>query len=147
MDLAQARQIRAALDERWPLRRKLSVGVEALRAYAHVRWVVSRHDLAGAVAVFRGTTAGEGSSGLAEQLTGVRIGRAVTRSLRVLPTDTRCLMQSLVLLELLSRRGIAAKLVIGVQSGPAFKAHAWLETGGEPLLWNGGPEYERLLEL
>ena len=147
IDLAQARQIRAALDERWSVWRKLSVATEAFRAYAHVRWVISRNDLGEAVAVLRRPSGREVKSGLEEQLAGVRLGRAVTRTLRVLPTDSRCLMQALVLLELAARRGIAATLVIGVQAGPDFRAHAWLETAGVPLLWDGGPEYERLLEL
>ena len=62
-------------------------------------------------------------------------------------TATLKMLGPLVLLELVSRRGIAATVVIGVQAGPDFKAHAWLETNGMPLLWAGGPEYERLLEL
>jgi len=147
IDLAQAQQIRAALDERWPIRQKLSVGAEAIRAYARVRWVMARNDLGRAVEILRGASGSEGSCGLEEQLVGVRLGRAVTRTLRVLPTDSRCLMQTLVLLDLLAHRGIAATVVIGVQASPDFKAHAWLETGGMTLLWNGGPEYERLLEL
>src|SRR5258708_14980964 len=49
-----------------------------------------------------------------------RLARATTRVLRTLPTDTRCLMQSLTLSALLARRGYSSTLVIGVGAGVAF---------------------------
>jgi hypothetical protein len=56
-------------------------------------------------------------------------------------------MQSLTLSALLARRGYASKLVIGVQAGEAFGAHAWVELDGRPLLPPGGEAFQRLVEL
>ena len=47
-----------------------------------------------------------------------RLGWAVVKILRFLPGDTRCLRRSLVLTQLLERRGISARLVIGARGGP-----------------------------
>jgi len=45
-----------------------------------------------------------------------------------------CLEESLVLLHLLARQGIAARLRIGVKKNVAkFEAHAWVECGGVAL--------------
>lgn len=45
-----------------------------------------------------------------------------------------CLEESLVLLHLLSRQGIAAQLRIGVKKNILqFEAHAWIELDGKPL--------------
>ena len=44
------------------------------------------------------------------------------------------LHDSLVLLDLLSRRGIASTVVLGVEVGSSFSAHAWVESGGRALL-------------
>jgi hypothetical protein len=75
----------------------------------------------------------------------VRLGSMVDKVLRRLPTDSRCLIQSLVLVRLLARRSIGASVVIGVHVGERFAAHAWVEHEGRAVLpaWN----YERLLEL
>jgi hypothetical protein len=62
-----------------------------------------------------------------------RLGRVVERGLDHLPGDTRCLTRSLVLVQLLARRGIASTLVIGVKADP-FRAHAWVEHDGKALL-------------
>ena len=64
---------------------------------------------------------------------GRRLGHAAQRTLRFVPFDSRCLAQSLVLLTILSRRGISSSVVIGVEVAP-FAAHAWVESGGRPLL-------------
>ncbi len=77
----------------------------------------------------------------------VRLGHAVVRVLRYLPGDTRCLRRSLVLLRLLSRRGISARLVIAARSGPDFLAHAWLEYDGQPVLPPADGSFGRLVEL
>ena len=145
-EIAEAQRIRAALDQRWSPWRKLSVAIETLAAYVRVRWLLVRHDLRETVVVLH-TEKTSDASGLSEQLVGIRLGRGVMRTLRVVPTDSRCLMRSLVLLKLLTRRGIDGQLVIGVRSGPPFEAHAWIETGGLPLLPDGGDRYERFLEL
>ena len=76
-----------------------------------------------------------------------RLGRAVGRTLRLLPGDTRCLARSLVLTRLLARRGIPAKLVIGARADPDFLAHAWVECAGHAVLPAGDGSYGRLVEL
>ena len=78
---------------------------------------------------------------------GVSLARAVTRTLPLLPADSRCLMRSLVLISLLNRREIGSSLVIGVRPGQRFGAHAWVEVDGRPLLPRGESEFERLVEL
>ena len=70
-----------------------------------------------------------------------------TRTLRVLPTNSRCLVQSLVLSRLLATRGIPSTLVIGARSDSTFMAHAWVEHGGYPLLPREGFDEYRLPEL
>jgi len=76
-----------------------------------------------------------------------RLGRAVSRLLRYVPGDTRCLARSLVLTRLLARRGIEAKLVIGARTTPDFLAHAWVEHAGDPVLDPGDGSFGRLVEL
>jgi hypothetical protein len=76
-----------------------------------------------------------------------RLGHAVVRTLTVVPGDTRCLRRSLVLVQLLARRGIAAELVIGTRTDPDFLAHAWVEHDGEPVLPPGDGSFGRLVAL
>jgi len=64
-----------------------------------------------------------------------RIAAAVVHvNRRVLPYESRCLLESLAIWWLLRRRGIAVDLVFGVRTimGP-FEAHAWVEHEGRPL--------------
>jgi hypothetical protein len=76
-----------------------------------------------------------------------RLGWVVVRTLAFLPGDTRCLRRSLVLTQLLARRGIGARLVIGARTGPDFLAHAWVEHEGVPVLSPQGGSFGRLVEL
>ena len=80
-------------------------------------------------------------------LRAARFARAVQRTLRVVPLDGRCLMQSLVLTAVLARRGIDTKLLIGVNQGGEFEAHAWVEYCGRALLPDSQGEYHMLAEL
>jgi hypothetical protein len=80
-----------------------------------------------------------------EYKTALRLGRAVGKTLGILPTDSRCLIRSLVLTRILTRRSIPHTLVIGVRNDPKFTAHAWVEHEGRPILPAG--EYTRLTEL
>lgn len=82
-----------------------------------------------------------------DAILGRKLGQAVVRTLSVLPTDSRCLMRSLVLTRMLARRGMDVRFVLAVRSGDEFKAHAWVERGGVPLLAPGDAGFERLLEL
>jgi len=76
-----------------------------------------------------------------------RLGWVVTRTLTLMPGDTRCLARSLVLTRLLALRGIPSKLVIGTQAAPHFLAHAWVECDGQPVLSPGDGSLGRLVEL
>jgi hypothetical protein len=76
-----------------------------------------------------------------------RLGRAVERTLTLVPGDTRCLVRSLVLTQMLARRGISSKLVIGACAVPDFRAHAWVEFAGEPVLPSGDGSFGRLVEI
>ncbi len=69
------------------------------------------------------------------------------RVLRRLPGDSRCLTRSLVVLAMLARRGIEARLVLAARPTPTFTAHAWVERGGRPLLPTRDFEDARLAEL
>ncbi len=83
-----------------------------------------------------------------QDATAARLARATQRVLCLVPADTRCLNQSLVLCALLARRGISGRLVIGVRNPDAtFDAHAWVELDGRPLLPPGVEGHVRLVEL
>jgi Transglutaminase-like superfamily len=123
--------------------------VEALRVYARVRWLVLRRGPIESVSILR--------RGLLDHSTvdhdGLRVlrsllfGRTVTGVLGYLPTDSRCLMRSLVLTAMLARRGVYSKVVIGVRPAPGFAAHAWVEIDGTPILPGDGATYRRLTEV
>lgn len=122
---------------------------EVLGVYARVRWLVLRRGPIGAASILR--------SGLREHAAadpdGLRVlrsllfGRAVTRVLTLLPTDSRCLMRALVLTGMLARRGVFTKIVIGVRPSPGFAAHAWVEVEGTPLVPGDDSNYRRLTEI
>jgi hypothetical protein len=127
--------------------RKAVLAAEILAAYARARWLVARRPLPEAVAALRqarGSRAPSPPDAVAE---GRRLGRAVDRLLRPMPTDTRCLSQALTLTRLLAARRMDGVLVIGVAGGDDFEAHAWVELDGRPLLPSGDGRYERLTEL
>jgi hypothetical protein len=80
--------------------------------------------------------------------TALHLGRAVDRTLSVMPSDPRCLIRSIVLSRILSRHGIGSRLVLGARTAPEFTAHAWVEHRGAPLLPAGDYfERGRLAEL
>ena len=122
--------------------RKLMLAAEILQAYVRVRLMLRRSDFQSVVVTLRA-----GDRTIQDGSDADRLGRAVSRTLRLLPTDSRCLMRSLVLTDVLARRGMASSLVIGVTPGPEFRAHAWVEANGRPLLPALEQVYERLVEL
>lgn len=124
---------------------RLRLAAEALSLYVTVRWRLWRSDVNATVGALRGVDRQWRDTGLETYWQGVRLAKATTRTLKVLPTDSRCLMKSLVLLGLLSRRGIGATLIVAVKAEPDFAAHAWIEHDSRPLLPPG--EYDRLVEL
>ncbi len=133
---------------------KLRLSAEVLATYCQVRWWMRGQRLEDVVARLREGQRPGPSPGIeaaaedpaVQHLGALRLGRAVSRTVRLLPTDSRCLVRSLVLTRLLGRRGVPSSLVIGVLSEPQFAAHAWVEHGGAPLL-SPGTGYERLVEV
>jgi hypothetical protein len=127
-------------------RQRAELATEIVVAYLRARRELRRAPIEEAVAKLRAgvSAAGEGPVPLVEAQ---RLGHIVVRTLRFLPGDTRCLRRSLVLTQLLARRGISARLVIGARTAPDFLAHAWVEHAGTPVLSPEGDSFGRLVEL
>jgi hypothetical protein len=123
---------------------KPALVVEILAAYLQVRLRLRRATLPAKLRALRGDERPDEPGRPDEP---VRLGRAVGRTLAVLPPQGRCLMQSLVLTKLLSRRGLESELVIGVTQDEAFAAHAWVEHEHVPLLPPLEHRFERLARL
>jgi hypothetical protein len=142
-----------AIPPKLPLGRKLAarkrarLAVEIVIAYLRARRELRRAPIAPVVERLRagGPETRAGGDGALDEAR--RLGWAVVKILRFLPGDTRCLRRSLVLMQLLERRGISARLVIGARSGPDFLAHAWVECDGQPVLSTEGDSFGRLVEL
>lgn len=130
-----------------PLER-LRLGSEVLAAYVRARALLRSRTAPEAVAALRVHGRRQPVARLPgrELYVGARLAHAVTLTLRPLPTDVRCLSQSLTLLDVMERRDIHPTLVIGVRPRP-FAAHAWIELEGHPLLAPADPDHERLTEL
>lgn len=129
-------------------RERVRLVAEILTAYARARRALRRAPIASVIDSLRAEQPTPPSPDGAEHLDEVRrLGRAVSRTLALLPGDTRCLARSLVLTRLLARRGIPARLVIGARTVPEFLAHAWVEYGGQPVLSPGDGSFGRLVEL
>ena len=120
---------------------------EILLTYATARWHLRRLPLPEVVNRLRGVDASHHDPPGAAQ--SVRLGRAVSRTLARLPTDTRCLLRSLVLLRILARRGGRPALVIAARPGERMQldAHAWVEVEGHPVLPPASSDYGRLVTL
>jgi hypothetical protein len=118
---------------------------EILGTYALVRWQVRRRDLPTAVATLRARRP-RGRPGPLDR-DERRLAAITERVVAKLPGDSRCLMRSLVVLTMLARRGIDARLVLAARPRPTFAAHAWVEHGGQPLLPTRGFGDAKLTEL
>jgi hypothetical protein len=137
-----------------PLRplQKLGIALEILGEYARVRWLLRRSDFRTVVARLRATPRAAGAERVEPgsrkaQHFGIRLGRLVWMTMKPLPTDSRCLMQALVLTAVMARRGLDGQLVIGVRSDAAFEAHAWIEHCGTALLPHQDYTETRLVEV
>jgi len=126
---------------------RLRLAAEIVAAYVRARRELRSVPIAEAVASLRHEPPSVATADARMLAEAWRLGRAVTRTLRLMPGDTRCLVRSLVLTQLLSRRGIPAKLVIGARTDPDFLAHAWVEYDGQPVLPTGDESFGRLVEL
>lgn len=135
------------LDRGFTLREKIGLGLEVVRAYGRARWLLWRTDLPTAVATLRASTPRATADAPHVLLAGLRLGQVVSRVLGPLPFDSRCLMRSLVLVDLLATRRVYTVLVVAVASEPGFRAHAWVEHDHVALLEPAGEPFARLVEL
>jgi hypothetical protein len=129
---------------------KATLAAEILTSYVTARWMMARREIRDVVLATRSRldqAPAAAQDAPDSEVTAARLGYAVARTLRKLPTDSRCLVQALVLSRMLSERGIASTLVIGARSQPEFSAHAWVEHGGRPVLSPAGFDESRLVEL
>jgi len=131
--------------QRFRPREKMALIREILVAYVAMWKVLGLSDVRQMAARAREVSAGERVVDSIEHQVARRLGKVVGRTLGVLPTDSRCLIRSLVLVHLLARRSIPSTLVIGVRKESGFEAHAWVEHDGEAVLPAG--HYTRLTEL
>lgn len=125
---------------------RLRLVAEILAFYPRALRQLRSNDLVAMVAAARAAEP-EGTVAVpeTEHPLALRLGVAVQRTLACLPTDSRCLIRSLVLTQLLARRAIDSTVVIGVTPGSDFAAHAWVEHDGQAVLPPG--RHERLMEL
>lgn len=126
--------------------KRVALTGEILIAYGFAKLLMRREDLPSTLGRLR-RRAPEGTGDRRGVAAGIRLGNIVARVLDALPTDSRCLIRSLVLTRLLDRRGVPSRLVIGVKPGDAFGAHSWLEVAGRPVQDAGGTDFSRLVEL
>jgi Transglutaminase-like superfamily len=161
MDSVRASELPPDLVRSLPLGRRVLLVSEILAIYCRVRVRLLRDRFPVALAGVRELPGVREISGTSNQeqgarmppgsavtyLRAARLGRAVQRTLRLVPGDARCLMQSLVLTAVLARRGIDTKLLIGVSPGEEFEAHAWVEYSGRALLPDSQGIYHVLAEL
>ena len=133
--------------ERLSQTERIRLAAEIVAAYAQARRALRRAPIASVVASLRSESSPAFPPAVGTLEEARRLGRAVARTLALVPGDTRCLARSLVLTRLLARRGIPAKLVIGARTAPDFLAHAWVEHAGDPVLAPGDGSFGRLVEL
>ncbi len=128
------------------LARRSPVAAETIVTYVRARRRMARDDDVRRLLAFARRDVGNQTdrASLAEAR---QLARTASLTLGLLPDDPRCLVRSLVLIELLARRGIAATLVIGTSAVADFRAHAWVELSGEPPLSSAGFGEGRLAEL
>jgi hypothetical protein len=133
---------------RLPVAERLRLGAEILATYARVRWMLHSQEPVVAVENLRRHRRRHPVNPEPDMdlVVGWRLAHAVSRTLRPLPTDVRCLFRSLTLLRVMERRDLRPKLIIGVRTDP-FAAHAWIELHGIPLLPEAGPDHQRLAEM
>jgi hypothetical protein len=127
---------------------RVALIVEILTCYRWARQALRGQPITGAVQTLRAHAPAAAPVDNAQQALheAWRLGRAVQLTLRFAPGDTRCLTRSLVLTQLLARRAIDSKLVIGARAQPSFLAHAWVEHAGHPVL-PAEESFGRLVEL
>ncbi len=129
------------------LAERTALAAEIVFAYLRARRQLRREPIERVVASLRAGGPAPARPAAEALPEAVRLGRAVVRTMALLPGDTRCLRRSLVLTRLLARRGIPGRLVIGTRTRPEFMAHAWVELDGVPVLATDDVAFGRLAEL
>lgn len=111
---------------------------EIVHAYLGCRFELRRAGVAGALRWARRPVAASDPTDRVMQgrsvdiAAGIRLASITARALQRVPTDTRCLNQSLVLVRLLANRGVHAQLALAVRRHEVA-AHAWVEVAGEAV--------------
>jgi len=113
---------------------KVWVTLEVLGVCVWVRLALRNDDIRLIVSTLRRRAPERDVAYLPDVARAQRLGRAVHRVLGHWPSQSRCLLESLVLTRMLSRRRVDSSLVIGVAPGETFQAHAWVESEGVALL-------------
>jgi Transglutaminase-like superfamily len=135
----------AVAPPRLPRPAGLRLMAEIVWTTLRVRRLLRRHGLSGAAERCRATVPSARFAHSHDDV--VRVGRAVRRTLGVLPGDPHGLVASLVHMAVLARRGVAASLVIGMRSDKGLGAHAWVEVGGMPVLPATKDKFAQLVAL
>jgi transglutaminase superfamily protein len=120
---------------------------EIVMTYVNVRRLLRRHTLPETVEALRAGGPAARRNDEATLALGRHLAWATVRTITILPFDSRCLMRSLVLTRLLSRRGLGSTFVLSAAPGRQLQAHAWVEHSGEPLLEPAGADHEHLVRL
>jgi hypothetical protein len=128
------------------LRRGVLIG-EIVATYGRVRYLLRRSTLPEALAALRRGVDEDGAPTAEAMALGRHLASATVRTIRLLPSDSRCLMRSLVLTGVLARRGVGSTLLLSARPGPPLEAHAWVELAGQPLLAPGGPDHQPIARL
>jgi Transglutaminase-like superfamily len=131
---------------------RIALGAEVLSTYVRVRSALRTDNLPAVVArLRRGRRETQAQPIMLapqeEHLLASRLAYVVSQILRRLPAESQCLTRSLVLLALLSRRGVDCAVVLGASPGSELQAHAWVEHDGRPLLPAYEPMFARLATL
>ena len=120
-----------------PFEEKIVVLQAAVRL-AQVRWLIAHEGMTR----FRPALAQTGNDTLSDPTQRVcarKVARLVLAARQLVPGRCTCLHLALTTQQLLVNRGIAASVRIGVRKNDGeFRAHAWVQAGGEVLL--GGEE-------
>jgi hypothetical protein len=131
-------------DRPLPLGAKASLLLEIVSAYVRLRYAVRHSDVREVLARVR---VDAGPEPRRPERAAARLARSVHKVCAYAPPKSRCLVESLVLAQLLARRGISSSVVIGVQASGDFAAHAWVELGQHRLLPSGDGSFEPLVRL
>lgn len=129
-----------------PIRRAL-LAAEILATYVTVRRLLRHKTLPETVASLRDAPRVVRNEHEATLALGRHLAWATVRTITLLPSDSRCLMRSLVLTRLLARRGLHSTFVLSAAPGPQLEAHAWVEHAGEPLLLPADARHQHIVRL